>query len=296
MRADWLDDIAREVGVNASILPGYETRGASMSSIEAIVWHATATGLNWSDLRVAELLRDGRTGANALAGPLAQMGPARDGTFWLVASGRCNHNGYGQFGNQTLGLEFFNPNDGTPLTDAQLTAGYKMTAGILRKIGRGPERLFDHKGTDPRRKVDVVGLRMENVRAAVALHMLTQSGYVAPKPKPIPTSFTVQRRGLRLVAMKEPLMRLTLTTQLDEFGRGWVPLDGKGTGATKRPKVPEGTLISANPQGSHPLRDKGYWPIPEIGENSEAGNTVITIEGGVPSGPATIFLVVPDAA
>lgn len=292
MRAPWLVDVAREVGVPFVDMAGRVGRGRDMASIDAIVWHETVTPLTTTAKRVAELLRDGRPG---LAGPLAQIGPDRAGTIWLPADGRCNHNGFGRYGNNTIALEFFGPGDGTRLTDVQYDAGLRMTAGTLRRAGLGLDRLVDHKTTDPARKIDLVGVRLDNVRAACALHMLAQAGWPPARPAAptsARTSHTMIRRGLRLNHLRRSLMKVKVVHPLDEFGRGWLPLDGRDG----RPLVRDDELLAVIPQGSHPGRDRAYWPIPEVGQNSEGTTAVLTIEGGIPSGTATLFLTVPDAA
>jgi hypothetical protein len=84
---------------------------------------------------------------------------------------------------------------------------------------------------------------------------------------------------------EEAMQRISLTTPLDDMGRGWLPLDG----ANGRPRVPWGTLWSVEPQGSNPSRD-GYWPVPEVGQQQAGEVTLITVEGGVPGGSATLYL------
>jgi len=62
------------------------------------------------------ILRDGR---RDLPGPLAQLGLRRDGTFVTVAGGRANHNGYGRWGNNSIGVEAYNDGVGEPWPTAQ---------------------------------------------------------------------------------------------------------------------------------------------------------------------------------
>lgn len=163
MYLDWLPDILRDAGLDIEVMAGAERRGRSLSRINGIVWHSTVTGTNWTDRRVAELLRDGH--AN-LAGPLAQLGPARSGKIWIPALGRCNHNGYGLWGNDSIALEFFN--DGyAPFPEAQVEAGATATAAILRHLGKGIEFVKGHKETDPRRKIDPP-VNMNTVRHIIA--------------------------------------------------------------------------------------------------------------------------------
>jgi hypothetical protein len=152
-------------------MPGAETRGRNSITIKGVVWHHTATGPNVSDARVAALLRDGRPD---LAGPLSQVGVQRDGTWVIVALGRANHNGYGTWGNDSLGLEFYNDGVGEPFTNAQLHYGMIGTAAVLRRLGLDPAAAVKgHKETDPRRKIDPL-IDMSMVRSGIS-HLLTPS-------------------------------------------------------------------------------------------------------------------------
>jgi len=131
-----------------------------------VVWHHTATGPNWQDGHVAALLRDGR---RDLTGPLAQVGIERDGTWVIVALGRANHNGYGQWGNDSIGLEFYNNGLGEPWPDVQVDSGVKGIAAIMRHLNLQPStRLKGHRETDPRRKIDPTGIDMADIRRRVA--------------------------------------------------------------------------------------------------------------------------------
>jgi hypothetical protein len=78
-----------------------------------------------------------------------------------------------------------------------------------------------------------------------------------------------------------------LVPALDDQGRGFIRLDG-----APWPHVPFGRLVSVRPQGSNPARDHDYWPLCEFGEQDDAGKTLLTIEGGRPSGPCRFWLVV----
>jgi hypothetical protein len=89
----WLTDLAdilRNAGLNVIEVAGWKTRGhGPMSSVKGILAHHTAgpaTG-NYPSLNV---VRDGRPD---LEGPLAQLGLARDGSWYVIAAGRCYHAG-----------------------------------------------------------------------------------------------------------------------------------------------------------------------------------------------------------
>lgn len=188
----WLPDVLSDAGCDVHVMDGAEKRSSRASgfSVNAIVWHHTATGTNWQDGHVAALLRDGR---HDLAGPLSQVGIERDGTWVIVAMGRANHNGFGQFGNDSLGLEFYNKGDGIdPWPSRQIESGVIGTAAILNHIGGRP--IVGHKESDPRRKVDPRGVNMDTIRDRVARvrNHASQPKPAPPKPAPVsaPTSTT----------------------------------------------------------------------------------------------------------
>jgi hypothetical protein len=149
----WLPDVLRDAGIDVWISPGAETRTSRAAGlyVNGVVWHHTATSTTWSDAAVHALLRDGR---RDLAGPLSQVGVERDGTWVLVALGRANHNGYGTWGNDSIGLEFYNDGRGEPFTKAQYEGGITGTRAILNHLGLSMSRTLGHKETDPERKID----------------------------------------------------------------------------------------------------------------------------------------------
>jgi hypothetical protein len=152
-------------------MPGAETRTSRASGLSplGVVWHHTATGPNWADGHVAALLRDGR---RDLAGPLSQVGIERDGTWVIVALGRANHNGYGTWGNDSIGLEFYNSGLGEPWPHEQVESGVVGTAAILTHLGkRAGTTVKAHRETDPKRKPDPTGLDMTAIRQRIDVHL-----------------------------------------------------------------------------------------------------------------------------
>jgi hypothetical protein len=167
-----LPRILRSAGIDVVVMDGAETRTSRATGfdVDGVVWHHTATSTAWQDGHVALLLRDGR---RDLSGPLSQVGVERDGTWVIVALGRANHNGYGtyvpgwDFGNDSLGLEFYN--DGTePFTDAQMQSGIAGTRAVLLDKGLPAGNVCGHKESDPNRKIDP-NFDMAVVRRALAL-------------------------------------------------------------------------------------------------------------------------------
>lgn len=181
----WLPDALRKAGGDVHVMPGAETRSSRRSglTVKGVVWHHTVTSKKWLDGHVAALLRDGR---RDLAGPLVQLGVERDGTIVVVALGRANHNGYGEWGNDAVGIEFYNDGKGEPLTDEQIAAGLLITETVLRHEGLHYSRTKAHRETDPKRKVDLLPsvLDMGWVRRQVAARL---AGPPPAPPAPAPT-------------------------------------------------------------------------------------------------------------
>jgi len=174
----WLADVLRRAGLDVVEMHGWQTRTRSGGfDPQGIVWHHTATPPSASDTNVDRLLRDGRTG---LPGPLSQLGLRRDGTFVVVAAGRCNHNGYGTWGNDSIGIEAYNDGVGEPWPTAQVDAYVAGTVAILRHLGWGADRVKAHRETDPTRKVDPRGIDMNAARGRITA-ALTQEDDMTPE-------------------------------------------------------------------------------------------------------------------
>ncbi len=165
MRVPWLADVLRSAGLDVYEMPGWHGRGRELTGVQGVVWHHTATGPNLADGHVAALLRDGR---RDLAGPLSQLGLERDGTFVVVADGRANHNGYGTWGNASIGIEAYNDGVGGPWPAVQVDAYVAGTRAILTRLALPLDRMLGHKETDPERKIDPAGLDMNAMRLRVA--------------------------------------------------------------------------------------------------------------------------------
>lgn len=171
MRVD-VATILRAAGLEVVLVPGWETAGRDLDRVLGVVAHHTATGPNWTDEAVARMLRNGRPD---LAGPLAQVGLDRRGRYWVVASGRANHNGYGTWGNSSLGIEAMNSGTGEPWPAVQVDAYVRGAAALLKAHGLGADRFLAHRETDPRRKIDPAGLNMADLRTRVAAVLGGQS-------------------------------------------------------------------------------------------------------------------------
>ena len=180
MRLTWLPEVLAAAHLNVVLHDGWRDRGADLLHVEGVVCHHTATSIAASDAAVVRILANGRSD---LAGPLCQLGLARDGTVHVIAAGKGNHNGHGQWGNQSVGLEAFNDGVGEPWPQRQLDAYVAVCAALCRKAGWPASKVLGHKETDPTRKVDPRGIDMNAFRARVdALIPIT----VTSTPKPLP--------------------------------------------------------------------------------------------------------------
>ena len=144
----WLQPVLRNAGLKVAVVDGWETRGrGDMGQVEGVICHDTAnpTPGNMPTLRT---LIEGRPD---LAGPLAQLGLGRDGTFYVVAAGRCNHAGEGIWqgcttGNSSfIGIEAENSGVGEPWPDVQMDALRRGVSAILAKLQHSADACAGHK-------------------------------------------------------------------------------------------------------------------------------------------------------
>lgn len=140
MNATWLAQALRSAGCKVTELAGWQTRGrpGEFGPVRGILCHHTA-GVRTGNSPSLRLIVDGRPD---LPGPLSHLHLARDGTFTVVAAGRCNHAGPGTWqgintGNTNfIGIEAENAGDGTdPWPDVQTEAYARGCAAILKHIG-----------------------------------------------------------------------------------------------------------------------------------------------------------------
>ena len=142
-RALWLADVLRAAGLAVVEVDGWQDRDASPDGTDTlaaggVVGHHTAGPYGGGDMPSLAVLCNGRPD---LAGPLANLGLGRSGTYYTVASGKANHAGNGGWaglsGNSSvIGIEA--ENDGyQPWPDAQLDAYWRGSAAVLAHLGAG---------------------------------------------------------------------------------------------------------------------------------------------------------------
>jgi peptidoglycan hydrolase-like protein with peptidoglycan-binding domain len=148
----WLPDVLKSAGLKVATVDGWEARGrGDVGETFGVICHHTATpGPRGRNMPTLQTLIRGRSD---LAGPLAQLGLGRDGTYYVIAAGRCNHAGVGIWkgipnGNTNfIGIEAENTglSDDFPWPAVQMDAYRRGVAAILTKIGRGVDFCAGHK-------------------------------------------------------------------------------------------------------------------------------------------------------
>jgi peptidoglycan hydrolase-like protein with peptidoglycan-binding domain len=180
----WLPGVLKEAGLKVAEVPGWESRGrGEMGDVFGVLCHHTATAAP-GNMPTLRMLVDGRSD---LPGPLAQLGLGRDGTYYVIAAGRCNHAGEGSHMNVSgnarfIGIEAENAGTGAEeWPPVQVNAYMRGVAAILRHLGKGPEFCAGHKEYAPNRKIDP-NFDMDPFRSGVAAIL----DGTAPPPVPIP--------------------------------------------------------------------------------------------------------------
>jgi len=186
----WLPEVLRAADLKVALVDGWENRGSrDVGSILGVLCHHTVGPRN-GNMPSLNVLLNGRPD---LPGPLAQLGLARDGTFFVISAGRANHAGKGNFrgvvnGNSNLiGIEAENTGAANdfPWPEVQIDAYQRGVAAILKKIGRGAEFCAGHKEyAKPTGRKPDPDFDMDAFRTAVAAILAG----TAPAPVLIPSA------------------------------------------------------------------------------------------------------------
>jgi N-acetylmuramoyl-L-alanine amidase-like protein/putative peptidoglycan binding protein len=194
----WLPEVLDDAGLKVAEQPGWRTRGrGEMGTVKGVMCHHTS-GSARGIMPSLGVITDGRPD---LAGPLAQLGLGRDGTFFVVAAGRCNHAGAGMWqglstGNSSfIGIEAENTGGSNdPWPAVQLDAYRRGVAAILKKIAANAIMCCGHKEYAlPHGRKDDPSFDMVDFRAQVASILAG----TAPDPVIIPDVDAVGRPTLR---------------------------------------------------------------------------------------------------
>jgi len=180
-RLTWLPGVLRAAGLKVAEQPGWVDRGADMGDIVGVICHHTGTPRD-GNMPTLKMLTDGVVQASGklLPGPLAQLGLGRDGTYYVVAAGRCNHAGKGEWKGFTTGNTNFigieAENRGSPADpwpQVQLDAYRRGVAAILKHVDARADYCCAHReyALPKGRKNDPHSLDMDDFRAKVAALM-----------------------------------------------------------------------------------------------------------------------------
>jgi len=199
----WLADVLLAAGLKVAEQPGWKNRGrGDVGPIKGVICHHTA-GPKTGNMPSLGTVINGRPD---LAGPLSQLCLGRDGTYYVVAAGRCNHAGVGNWqgftnGNANfIGIEAENTgfktgaNADFPWPDVQMDAYRRGVAAILKKIRANAIMAAGHKeyALPLGRKNDPT-FDMNEFRSQVAAIMAG----TAPNPSIIPVVDSENRPTLR---------------------------------------------------------------------------------------------------
>ncbi len=160
----WLSQVLLDAGLKVAEQPGWQDRGRDeMGQVKGVICHHTAGPLT-GNMPSLGTVTNGRPD---LPGPLAQLCLGRDGTYYIVAAGRCNHAGVGNWqgittGNSNfIGIEAENTGftDGPkkdPWPAIQMDAYRRGVAAILNKVRADSIMCCGHKeyALPPGRKDD----------------------------------------------------------------------------------------------------------------------------------------------
>ncbi len=190
----WLPQVLEAAGLKVATVNGWDQRGVGdMGPVLGAMCHHTAGSRSGNMPSLTTLV----SGRHDLPGPLAQLGLGRDGTYYVIAAGRCNHAGTGQWqgissGNSNfIGIEVENAGttDDLAWPAVQLNACRRGVAAILSHVGRGVEYCVGHKeyALPKGRKIDPL-LDMDEFRSSVAalLNGGAHPPVLIPSKEPLP--------------------------------------------------------------------------------------------------------------
>jgi GH24 family phage-related lysozyme (muramidase) len=203
----WLPEELEAAGLKVAETPNWRSRGrAEMGRVRGVMCHHTANP-QAANMPTLNMLINGR---RDLAGPLAQLGLGRDGTYYVIAAGRANHAGPGMWegvatGNSSfIGIEAEHSGDpDDPWPDVQMDAYVRGVAAILKHIGANANMCCGHKeyALPAGRKPDPT-FDMAKFRSAVAEYLVGKTPPPLIAARDLKNRPTV-RRGSRGEAVKE---------------------------------------------------------------------------------------------
>jgi hypothetical protein len=158
-RITWLANVLRSAGLSVVEHSGWQTRERPGDWTPQFgIVHATAAPRGQADATQVAIVRDGRSD---LRGPIANACVTRDGTWHVLAAGRCNTTLAGTAGPYAgkgnayaLGVEACNDNLAEAWPAGQYEAYARGWAAICRQLDWTPDRLRGHKEHTPGHKTD----------------------------------------------------------------------------------------------------------------------------------------------
>lgn len=221
----WLPDVLKTAGLKVALDPGWENRGhGDVGSILGIICHHTA-GVRTGIMPSLKVVRDGRPD---LKGPLSQLGLGRDGTYFVIAAGRCFHAGAGVWNGLTngntnfIGIEAENTGraDDFPWPAVQLDAYRRGVAAILKHLGLRADACCGHReyARPIGRKSDPV-FDMMSFRTSLA-GIMTSSAVplLIPQAEPSGAGRPTLRRGATGLLVEEVQRKVGVETPNGVFG------------------------------------------------------------------------------
>lgn len=176
----WLPQVLLEAGLKVSEQPGWTTRGrGEMGKVKGVICHHTVGARSGNMPSLGSLTVGVRQkSGKLLPGPLAQLGLGRDGTYYVIAAGRCNHAGDGIWPKTANGITTGNSNfigieaenAGTaddPWPEVQVDAYVRGVAALLKHVGADAAMCCGHReyALPKGRKVDPHTIDMAEFRA-----------------------------------------------------------------------------------------------------------------------------------
>jgi len=219
----WLETVLLDAGLKVAPTEGWRRRGRrEMGRVDGVICHHTATTAKGNMPTLGTLIK----GRVDVSGPLAQLGLARDGTFYLIAAGAANHAGAGDGLYRTIsgnthyiGIEAENPLPySATWPDIQMDAYRRGVAAILSHLDLGAGACIAHKEYAPSRKPIDPAFDMREFRLAVAAIMegRTEIRPQIPAVDPV-TNRPTLRRGMTGDRVGDLQQALGLTVDR-EFG------------------------------------------------------------------------------
>ena len=201
----WLPEVLLEAGLKVATVPGWENRGhGDVGKIFGVLCHHTGTATAGVMPTLNVLIK----GRSDLPGPLSQLGLGRDGTYFVIAAGKCSHAGRGEWKGKTAGNTNFigieAENSGSENYPAvQMDAYRRGAAAILRKVKQEAEFCAGHREyatplgrkNDPKFDMDEFRLGVAAILAGTAPPPVLIPA-VEPPPRPgDPPGRPTLRRG-----------------------------------------------------------------------------------------------------